>query len=426
LTCHWVSRMKPSNPPIVSHVDVAVVGGGTSGLVLAAELKRGGIDKVVVLEREATAGGVPRHCGHYPFGVLEYGRLMKGPDYALRNLEAAQKYDVEIRTSCTVTKLHPNGRLSLSTPSGEEDVIAKRVVLCTGVRESSRSQRFISGDRPLGVVTTGALQAMVYLQGLRPFRRPVILGSELVSFSAINTCRHLGIQPVAMVEEHDRIVARKVLRPFLTLRGVPLFAGVQDLRIEGSQTVECLSFTDQNGRHQSIKTDGVIISGRFRPEAALLRSSHLEVDAGSGGPVIDQFGQCSDPAYYSAGNLLRPAETSGWCWREGVATAKRIAQDLSGEAPNLVGSVRLNVASPSIRFIVPQKLALSDRPCGMDKFQIGLNTPARGTLSAIADGNPLWSSTLNGRPVRRIQRPLKALLACEPGSEIQITLEPGS
>src|SRR3546814_7294688 len=54
------------------------------------------------------------------------------------------------------------------------------------------------------------------------------------------------------------------------------------------------------------------------PEATLVRMGHLAFDPHSGGPVVDQFGRCSDPAYFAAGNLLRPVETAGWSWREGA------------------------------------------------------------------------------------------------------------
>ena len=50
-------------------------------------------------------------------------------------------------------------------------------------------------------MTTGTLQQMVYLKGLVPFRRPLILGAEWVSYSAILTCRHAGIRPVALLDE---------------------------------------------------------------------------------------------------------------------------------------------------------------------------------------------------------------------------------
>ncbi|HID68792.1 MAG TPA: FAD-dependent oxidoreductase, partial [Roseibacterium sp.] len=159
---------------------VAIVGGGPAGLALATELKTRGVDNVVVLEREGQAGGVPRHCGHYPFGFWGFKRLMKGPEYARALVQKARAAGVEIRTGHTVTALHPNARLGLSTAEGAMELQAERVVLCTGVRESSRAQRFIGGARPQGVISTGALQSMVYLHGMRPFRRPVIIGTELV------------------------------------------------------------------------------------------------------------------------------------------------------------------------------------------------------------------------------------------------------
>ncbi len=407
----------------VAEIDVAIVGGGTAGLALAAELKRSGVGNVVVLEREDTAGGIPRHCGHYPFGMREYKRLLRGPDYAVRNVETALKLGVDVRTQTTVTELHPGPRVSLSTPKGVEDLHAKRVVLCTGVRESSRPQRFVGGDRPGGVMSTGALQSLVFLNGMRPFSRPVIFGSELVSFSAIDTCRHLGMRPVAMVEELDRIVTHKGLQPYLTLRGVPLYTGIQAPRIIGAKGVEAFEFIDASGVSRRIETDGIIMSGRFRPEAALLYQSHLEVDPGSGGPVIDQFGQCSDPTYYSAGNLLRPAETSGWCWREGVATAKRIVQDLSGHRYDPKGSVRMTVTGPALQFILPQRISLTERPGGMEKMQIGLRAPVQGVLKAMVGENSIWSSRINSRPVRRIQRSLDGLLSVAPESDIRFSLD---
>ncbi len=48
--------------------DVIIVGGGPTGLSAARRLADLGIRDVVVLEREAEAGGIPRHCGHLGFG----------------------------------------------------------------------------------------------------------------------------------------------------------------------------------------------------------------------------------------------------------------------------------------------------------------------------------------------------------------------
>lgn len=417
--------MTITEEPTPGFCTVAVVGGGTAGLAMAAELKRLGIDNVVVIEREKIAGGVARHCGHYPFGIREYGRLLKGPDYARRNVETANTLGVNIRTEATVTAIHPDGRLSLSTPSGLSELQAQRVALCTGVRESSRAQRLIGGDRPNGIVSTGALQSMVYLHQMRPFRRPVILGSELVSFSAIQTCRHVGIRPIAMIEENERAVARRIFSTYTKLIGVPLLVGAKELRIVGGDRVEAIRFTDRAGKQTSIETDGVIVSGQFRPESALLWQSHLEMDPGTRGPSIDQCGRCSDPAYYSAGNMLRPAETSAWCWREGVATARRIAMDLTGDAPQLDRSVRLLASDAAIRFVVPQRLVLSRLPHAMSHMQIGLNHPVNSRIRATSGEETLLSWNLNSRPVRRILAPLGSIIDFRPTDAIVLSIDRG-
>lgn len=396
-----------SNPLITCNI--AIVGGGTAGLALATELRRLGVMDVVVLERESEAGGVPRHCGHYPFGVRERKRLMKGPDYARVLVRDAQKAGVDIRTQTSVTKLHKGARLSLATKDGLLDLQAKRVVLCTGVRESSRAQRFISGQRPMGVMTTGALQSMVYLHQKRPFRRPVILGSELVSLSAIMTCAHMGIKPVVMLEQNTRLTAPKIMRPYPALCGIPLRFGVQNLRIVGGKTVEAVQYSDTDGTQHEIETDGVIVTGQFRPEAALLHDSHIDVDPATGGPSVDQFGRTSDPQYFSTGNLLRPVETSSWCWHEATTAAHRIADDLRdplGDCPAL----DLRATDDVIRFVMPQRLVQTDRTGGMEHMQIRLNQPATGYLSALSAGKCLWSDFIQSRPERRILAPLSPLL----------------
>ena len=178
--------------PLPRDCDVIVIGAGPAGLAAATALAPH--VKVLVLDREPTAGGIPRHCGHYPYGLREFGRLMKGPAYAKALVAKAEAAGVRIATGVNVTALHDGPRVRVTSDAGVEELTARAVLLATGVRETSRATRLIGGEKPAGVLSTGALQGMVYLQKLRPFRNPVILGTELVAFSAIMTCAHAGIQ----------------------------------------------------------------------------------------------------------------------------------------------------------------------------------------------------------------------------------------
>jgi thioredoxin reductase len=322
-----------SSPLKYDSCDVAIIGAGPAGLAAATSLKKQGIEHILVLDRESKAGGVPRHCGHPPFGIIEYARVMTGPSYAKRLVETAQRAGVDIALKTSVTRLCSGGVLTIATPEGTGEIKAKRVLLATGVRETPRSARLVSGDRMLGISSTGALQSMVYLKNLIPFRNPVVVGTEIVSFSALLTCKKAGIKPIAMLEEQSSPSISWPLHHATRLFGVPLLLNTQITNIIGKDRVEIVQTLDGKGNTQEIICDGVLFTGQFTPESILPRMSHLDLDHDTGSPIIDRFGRCSDPVYYAAGNLLQPVNIALNCWREGRRTAQWIAQDLTGTLP---------------------------------------------------------------------------------------------
>ncbi len=101
--------------------DVAIIGGGPAGLAAAVALRRRGVGHVTVLDREDSAGGVPRFCGHPPFGMREFGRVLAGPAYARRLAAQAVAAGVSIRTGHSVVALEPGPRLRLATLDGADD-----------------------------------------------------------------------------------------------------------------------------------------------------------------------------------------------------------------------------------------------------------------------------------------------------------------
>jgi NADPH-dependent 2,4-dienoyl-CoA reductase/sulfur reductase-like enzyme len=404
--------------------DVVVVGGGPAGLAAATRLRGLGVGRVVVLEREAEAGGIPRHCGHYPFGMRELHRVLRGPDYAARLVARAKAAGVEIHTRTSVTALQPGGRLSLTTPDGLAEIQGRAVLLATGVRETSRAGRLIGGEKPGGVLSTGALQGLVYLNGQRPFERPVILGSELVAFSALLTCRHAGIRPVAMIEAGPRPTAFAPATLLARALGVPFLTGTTVETILGRERVDRIVVAGDD-RRREIAADGVIVTGAFRPEASLLRMSHLELDAASGGPVVDPYGRLSDPAYFAAGNLLRAVETAGWCWSEGVRAAEAITAALAGRLPDRGAGVRLRLASDALKLAVPQVLLPGAiGPGGADRLQVRLARPARGRLALKRGDQTIAARRVDGLPERRILLRLPPL-AGPPGDDLSLVLEEG-
>jgi thioredoxin reductase len=310
----------------MTEADVIVIGAGPAGLSAATELRRLGAGRVVVLEREGIAGGVPRHCAHSPFGMREFGRILSGTAYAAQLGERAVAAGVDLRLRHSVTAIDGT-TVSVAAPDGSATLTARRIVLATGIRETSRAGRLVPGQRPLGVLTTGALQDYVHLRHLVPFRRPVIVGSELVTLSAILTCRSAGIDPVALVENEPRPRVGYPLALFPRLVGLPVHYGTSIDDIIGSGRVEAVRLRHPTGEHTVVTCDGVLFTGRFTPESSLARLCGLSIDRATGGPAMRSGGATSHAAIYAAGNVRRAVHTAGQCWSEGRATARALMRD---------------------------------------------------------------------------------------------------
>jgi thioredoxin reductase len=402
--------------------DVIILGAGPAGLAAAAELARHNVGKITLLDREQAAGGIPRHCGHLGFGWNEFRKVMTGPGYAWHLAETAR--GAELKLGVTALRLEPDGIIQTTSAEGPQTWKGRAVLLAMGARETPRSARLVSGARPWGVMNTGALQQFVYLHGRKPFERPVIIGSELVAFSALLTLRHVNSRPAALIEAGSRITARRPGDWVARLAfGVPVLLNTALLRILGRETVEAVEIDRGNGPER-LDCDGVVFTGKFRPENALLVGSHLAVDRGSKGPAIDQFWRCSDPTFFAAGNLLRGIETAGQCWREGCAAGRIIAATLLGKLAPTGTGIPVQ-ASGGLSYVYPQRLVAAD-PIDPELLFFGRARAAmRGDLVVRGDDRVISFHKFDALPERRIPWPVspKSLQAYK---RITVSLEPGA
>ncbi len=84
--------------------------------------------------------------------------------------------------------------------------------------------------------------------------------------------------------------------------------------------------------------------------------------------------------------------------------------------------VQLGFNDPAIRFVLPQRLTISDQVGTMEVMQIRLNQPAIGQLIVRSGGNTLWSNSLNSRPERRILAPLSPALKANLQEEVELSI----
>jgi thioredoxin reductase len=293
-------------------VTVVVIGAGPAGLAAALELRRRGLPDVLVLEREAEPGGIPRHAQHQGFGLRDLRRPLSGPRYARRYSELAAGAGAELRTETMVTAWSPGGPLELTGSGGREKLEPAAVVLATGCRERPRAARLVPGSRPEGVITTGTLQQLVYLKGLKPGTRALVVGAEHVSFSALLTLAHGGARAVGMVTELPRHQSLALFRAGAALRfRTPLWTRTALSAIHGRGRVEEVELTDlDSGVLRRVACDTVVFTADWIPDHELAVMAGLSMDAGTRGPVVDAALRTSRPGVFAAGNLLHGAETA--------------------------------------------------------------------------------------------------------------------
>lgn len=378
---------------------VAVVGGGPAGISACLELGRRGVGGVTLFENESRVGGIPRSA-HIFFGMRDQHRAYTGPAYARRLERLLAATSTQVCTLSTVIEILPDAdsgshTLVVSSERGLELWRARAVLLACGCFEGSRESRLIPGQRPAGVFTTGTLQKLVNLRGLKPGKRAVILGSEHVAFSAALTLRHAGAKVAALIEPQEALQTYALAaKPLSLMMGFPIHLGASISQVRGKGRVQGLELEGgPAGMPRSLDCDTLVVTGCFRPESALLHGTGLAMDPATRGPMVDANYQTSCPGVFAAGNLLRGADMHDLCALEGRRAGASLAAYLRGQAPGGEGRVELCASDP-LRFVVPQwtsRVVLQgNKPMPGHSFQMARSM--RGvTVEAVSDSGVVWS-----------------------------------
>jgi thioredoxin reductase len=335
-------------------VDVAIVGAGPAGLSAASQRAGEHRRRVLVIDREKTAGGIPRHSDHLGYGIRDMHTFISGPTYARRLTSQALDAGADVLTQAMVTAIHTDNSLEVTTPAGLLCIKPDALILATGARERPRPARLIPGDRASGVYTTGHLQNVVHVHRGTVGKRAVVVGAELVSWSAVMTLRHAGCRTVLMTTAYPSPESYAAFNlGGKALFRTPVATRTRISRIIGRPHVMAVEVEQlDTGARRVIDCDTVIFTGDWIPDHELACSAGIDLDPATKGPLVDTALRTSRTGVFAAGNVLHPVDTADIAALDGTFVADQVDRYLSGAAGEPGEGLRLRPGS-ALRWLSP-------------------------------------------------------------------------
>ena len=325
--------------------DLIVVGGGPAGLAAACAAWEKGLKKILIVERDKELGGILNQCIHNGFGLHYFKEELTGPEYAGRFIRLLGGTGVEVRLDTMVLEVTADRRVHMTgAKTGYRVEQARSIILAMGCRERTRGAIAIPGTRPAGVLTAGAAQRYVNMEGWMPGKRVVILGSGDIGLIMARRMTLEGAKVLACVEvmPYSGGLNRNIVQ-CLHDYDIPLYLSHTVTDVRGRDRVEqvVVSRVDERrnpvpGTEMVFDCDTLLLSVGLIPENELSRQAGIEMDRRTNGAVVYENMETSIPGVFACGNAAHVHDlvdfVTGESQRAGAAAAACVQN--GGDGPD--------------------------------------------------------------------------------------------
>ena len=275
------------------------------------------------------------------------------------------------------------------------------IILAMGCRERTRNQVFIYGSRTSGILTAGAVQRYINMEGYLPGKKAVILGSGDIGLIMARrmTLEGMEVEGVYEVMPSPGGLTRNIVQ-CLEDYNIPLHLSTTVVKTHGRErlTGVTVAKVDENrrpipGTERYIDCDLLVLAVGLIPENELSRGAGIEIDPRTQGPVVDQDFMTSIDGVFAAGNVVAVFDLVDYVSETGEIAARGAARYLkkqregSTDAP-VYHQVR---AGEGVNFVIPQKVAAGEPQQDM-AFYLRVKQPDQNMVLSCRMGEETVSS----------------------------------
>ena len=343
--------------------ELVVVGGGPAGMAAALEAKKNGVNKIMVLERAETLGGILEQCIHTGFGLHYFGEELSGPEYAGRFIKLLEDTDIDVKTDTMVLDVASDNTVTaVNKKDGLLKIQAKAVVLAMGCRERPRGALSIAGSRCSGIMTAGTAQKYVNVDGYMPGHEVVILGSGDIGLIMARrmTLEGAKVKMVCELMPYSGGLTRNIVQ-CLDDFGIPLKLSTTVIATHGKDRLEGVTIANVDdklqpipGTEEYISCDTLMLSVGLIPENELSKNSGLQLDNITNGPRVDEYRETEHAGVFACGNVLQVHDLVDYVTQESQIAGVGAAKFIKGE--KVTGDCVYTKGINGVRYIVPQRI----------------------------------------------------------------------
>lgn len=304
--------------------DLVVVGGGISGMTAALTALKGGIKKVLIVERQKMLGGVLNQCIHNGFGKKLLEAELTGPEYTYIIEKRIKEYEIDIKTNTEVIQITEDKKVSyVNSKEGVVEVSAKAILLATGCREKISGHINISISEHTGIYTVGSAQKIINSEGYLPGKEPIIFARS--KWAAI-VARRLVIEGAKVraliIDESETFKYDDEIKEIIDGFNIPIILNGEIIDIYGEGRVQGIKIKVKDSI-SSIACDSLILSVGYFPETDLLKRLNITFDEESLSPKINNFMTEKD-GIFACGNLIYGLDALKEDGADGLDAGKKV------------------------------------------------------------------------------------------------------